>query len=282
MRSLLNGEEILCYRPRASGASPRWRLSLEAPPSITLTASERRLALQPMPPTDFQGDILDLVMRAGPMSQLVLFILAGFSVISWAIMVERYRVISRSERESLDFLGRFRSGSSMSELRDRAERLKHSPAAAVFRAGVRQINALGNPKLAAAGAGAATAGRGRDPLASLERVLMRAVNEEQGRYERLLPFLATTASACPFIGLFGMVWGIMNSFQAIGGMGTANLAVVAPGISEALVATAAGLAAAIPAVIGYNYFVHRIRAVGSRLENFVADFIIRVEPSLYP
>jgi biopolymer transport protein TolQ len=232
-----------------------------------------------MPSSSFQGDILDLVLRAGPMAQFVLFILAGFSIISWAIMVERYRVISRSERESLDFLGRFRSGSSLAELRDLAEKLKHSPAAAVFRAGLRQLNALGNPKVAG---GPAPAGRGRDPVASLERVLMRAVSEEQGRYERLLPFLATTASACPFIGLFGTVWGIMNSFRAIGGMGTANLAVVAPGISEALVATAAGLAAAIPAVIGYNYFVHRIRGVAARLENFVADFLIRVEPSLYP
>ncbi len=211
------------------------------------------------------------------MAQLVLFVLAGFSIISWAIMVERYRVISRSERESLEFLARFRSGTSMPELRDMAEHLKHSPAAAVFRAGIRQLNALGGAK---GSAPAATPGRVRDPLASLERVLMRAVNEEQGRYERLLPFLATTASASPFIGLFGTVWGIMNSFRAIGGMGTANLAVVAPGISEALVATAAGLAAAIPAVIGYNYFMHRIRGVASRLENFVADFIIRVEPSL--
>ncbi len=263
---------MLCYRPRALRSGG-------AAPDSTLNAAPRRLALLLMPSPGSQGDILDLILRAGPMAQLVLFVLAGFSIISWAIMVERYRVISRSERESLEFLSRFRSGSSMPELRDLAENLKHSPAAAVFRAGIRQLNALAGSKVSGSGP-AAPSGRVRDPLASLERVLMRAVNEEQGRYERLLPFLATTASASPFIGLFGTVWGIMNSFRAIGGMGTANLAVVAPGISEALVATAAGLGAAIPAVIGYNYFVHRIRGVASRLENFVADFIIRVEPSL--
>ncbi|HXI02493.1 MAG TPA: MotA/TolQ/ExbB proton channel family protein [Candidatus Saccharimonadales bacterium] len=230
-----------------------------------------------MPATGYQGDVLDLVFRAGPMAQVILFVLAGFSIISWAIMVERFRVISRSEKESRVFLSKFRSGTSLSDLRDLAEKLPHSPACAVFRAGIRQLNILGNPKVASEGG----TGPKRDPMTSLERVLVRAVNEEQGRYERLLPFLATTASASPFIGLFGTVWGIMTSFQAIGGMGTANLAVVAPGISEALIATAAGLAAAIPAVIGYNYFVHRIRAVGSRLDNFVADFLIRIEGSLY-
>ena len=230
-----------------------------------------------MPSHGMQGDILDLVLRSGPMAQMVLFVLAGFSIISWAIMVERYRVISRSERESAAFMERFRSGTSMSELRELAERLRHSPTAAVFRAGAAHLKLMGRP---GAAQGQDPGPARRDPIASVERVLMRAVSEEQSRYERLLPFLATTASACPFIGLFGTVWGIMNSFQAIGGMGTANLAVVAPGISEALIATAAGLAAAIPAVIGYNYFVHRIRAVGSRLENFVADFLIKLEQSL--
>jgi biopolymer transport protein TolQ len=233
-----------------------------------------------MPSSGYQGDILELVLRSGPMAQLVLFVLAAFSVISWAIMVERYRMVSRSVRETQSFLDKFRSGTSMSELRDQAEHHAHSPAAAVFRAGIRQLNLMGNLKVAASeqdGPGRGT----RDPLGSLERVLVRAVNEEVTRFERLLPFLATTASACPFIGLFGTVWGIMNSFSAIGRMGSANLAVVAPGISEALIATAAGLAAAIPAVIGYNYFVHRIRRIGTRLDNFVADFLIRVEQSLY-
>lgn len=236
-----------------------------------------------MPASGFQGDILDLITSAGPMAQFVLFILAAFSIISWAIMFERHRVISRGDRESAQFLGAFQSTASMAEIRDHAEHYPHSPIAAVFRAGIRQINAMGNPSVADTRSGSEPAAgrKPRDPLASLERVLVRAASEEQSRLERLLPFLATTAAACPFIGLFGTVWGIMNSFRAIGGMGTANLAVVAPGISEALIATAAGLAAAIPAVVGYNYFVNRIRRIGSRLDNFVVDFLIRAEQTLY-
>jgi biopolymer transport protein TolQ len=237
-----------------------------------------------MPSSGFQGDILTLIFHSGPMAQFVLLVLAAFSVVSWAIMVDRYRALARSERGSATFIQKFRAVGSLAELRDLAEHLPHSPAAAVYRAGFRQVTALGNPKLAAA-TGSIRAGEAalppRDPIASLERVMARAAGEEQARLERLLPFLATTAAACPFIGLFGTVWGIMNAFHAIGGMGTANLAVVAPGISEALVTTAAGLAAAIPAVIGYNYFVHRIRSLGTRMDHFVADFLTRAEQTLY-
>lgn len=228
-----------------------------------------------MSSSGFQGDILSLILHSGPMAQFIIFVLMGFSAVSWAIMVERYRVITRSESESAAFLSKFRAGSSLGDLRDAAEKLPHAPAAAIYRAGFRQINAVGNPKLASA------SGPTRDPIASIERVLQRAAAEEQARLERSLPFLATTAAACPFVGLFGTVWGIMSAFHAIGGMGTANLAVVAPGISEALVTTAAGLAAAIPAVIGYNYFVNRIRSIGTRMDNFVADFLTRAEQTIY-
>ncbi|MBI3449382.1 MAG: MotA/TolQ/ExbB proton channel family protein [Acidobacteria bacterium] len=228
-----------------------------------------------MPTSGFQGDVLSLVLHSGPMAQFIIFVLLGFSTVSWAIMVERYRVIQRSERESAAFVSKFRAGSSLGDLRDIAEKLPHAPAAAIYRAGFRQINAVGNPKVPAA------AGPTRDPMSSIERVLVRAATEEQARLERSLPFLATTAAACPFIGLFGTVWGIMSAFHAIGGMGSASLAVVAPGISEALVTTAAGLAAAIPAVIGYNYFLNRIRAIGTRMDNFVADFLTRAEATIY-
>jgi len=235
-----------------------------------------------MSPTASPGGILDLLLSAGPVAQFILFVLGGFSVISWAIMVERHRALSRSEKESAAFLEKFRSTSSMSGLIDLAEHLTHSPMAAIFRAGIRQINAMASLSSKDAGGHDQAGGQNpthrlSNPVSTLERALTRAANEEQSRLERLLPFLATTAAACPFIGLFGTVWGIMNSFHAIGGMGTANLAVVAPGISEALIATAAGLAAAIPAVVGYNYFVNRIRRMASRLDNFVADFLIRAE-----
>jgi biopolymer transport protein TolQ len=236
-----------------------------------------------MPSTGFQGDILSLILHTGPMAQLVMLVLLGISVVSWAIMVERYRAISRAERQSAAFLDKFRAVTSLAELRDYAEHLRHSPAAAVYRAGFRQINMLGNPRLSSSPPNRPQEGRipPRDPIASIERVVNRAAGEEITRLERLLPFLATTASAAPFIGLFGTVWGIMDAFGAIGAMGQANLATVAPGISEALVTTAAGLAAAIPAVVGYNYFVSRIRGVGTRMEHFVSDFLTRAEQTLY-
>ena len=236
-----------------------------------------------MPSPGFEGDVLSLFLNSGAMSQFIIFILMAFSVISWAIMVERHVALRRAERETSAFLQTFRAGGTFSELRDLAEHLVHAPAAAIFRAGVRQINMLGNPRVAAPGGDRAAASGlpPRDPIASLERVVMRAAGEEQSRLERLLPFLATTAAACPFIGLFGTVWGIMRAFQAIGGMGTANIAIVSPGISEALINTAAGLGAAIPAVVGYNYFLNRIRAMGNRMDNFVADFLTRAEQTLY-
>jgi biopolymer transport protein TolQ len=108
---------------------------------------------------------------------------------------------------------------------------------------------------------------------TITRALRRAINTEMTRMTQMVPFLATTGNTTPFIGLFGTVWGIMNSFAGIGQKGSANLAVVAPGISEALVATAAGLAAAIPAVIAFNYFMNRIRIVESELQSFTADFL---------
>lgn len=117
-------------------------------------------------------------------------------------------------------------------------------------------------------------------LRLVSRAMHSASSEAQGRLERFLGFLASTASATPFIGLFGTVWGIMSAFGSIGMIGTANLATVAPGISEALVATAAGLAAAIPAVLGYNYFNNRLRILGNRLDNFTAEILNRVERTI--
>jgi biopolymer transport protein TolQ len=112
---------------------------------------------------------------------------------------------------------------------------------------------------------------------NIKRALRRAITTEMTRMTQMVPFLATTGNTAPFIGLFGTVWGIMNSFVGIGKMGSANLAVVAPGISEALVATAAGLAAAIPAVIAFNFFMSKIRVVESELQNFSADFLNIIE-----
>jgi len=229
----------------------------------------------------FQSDVLGLIMHSGPMAQLVLLVLAFFSVISWAIMAERYRALSRADKEDRALNQMMRSAASLADLRDFCEGLPFSPMAHIYRSGFREIarSAHARPDAPGGGGVAVATQQAASPatLRILERAMLSASSEALGRLERFLSFLASTASAAPFIGLFGTVWGIMSAFHAIGMIGTANLATVAPGISEALIATAAGLGAAIPAVLGYNYFNNRLRVVGNRLDNFIADVLNRYE-----
>jgi len=213
-------------------------------------------------------DVWSLVMTAGPMAKLVLFLLLVFSVISWAVMAERFRAFRRAERETEAFLDRFNQGGTLDAIHMDVKHLAGSPVAGIFHAGHREITLNPIPE------GAALEGA---TLEALDRMLRKSASSHMTRLERSLGFLATTASATPFIGLFGTVWGIMNAFRGIGATGTASLAAYAPGIAEALVATAAGLAAAIPAVIGYNHFLARLRLMDARVEEFIADFLHRVE-----
>jgi len=227
----------------------------------------------------FQSDVLSLILHSGPMAQLVLLVLGVFSVLSWAIMVERYRALSRAENEDHFLMEKFRSQATLADLRDICEKLPYSPMAHVYAIGFRELT-RGTTRQThpAGGAAAATAEtQFRTTTRIIERAMISAASEAQGRLERFLGFLASTASATPFIGLFGTVWGIMGAFHSIGMTGTANLATVAPGISEALITTAAGLAAAIPAVLGYNYFNNRLRVLGNRLDNFIAELLNRFE-----
>jgi biopolymer transport protein TolQ len=213
-------------------------------------------------------NVWHLVLDAGPMSKLVLLVLAGFSIASWAIMAERYRRFRRAEEQSRSFLERFHQGGGLAAINDETKSIRWSPLADIFRSGFREISL--NPT---------TEGntiRG-EALEAVDRVLRKNASVQLAELERSLGFLATTASATPFIGLFGTVWGIMNAFRGIGVTGTASLAAYAPGIAEALVATAAGLAAAIPAVIGYNHFLGRLRAMDLLIDEFVADFIHRLQ-----
>ena len=227
--------------------------------------------------------MLSLILHSGPMAKLVLLVLAGFSVLSWAIMAERHRTLSRAEREDLVFLGRFRSQASLADLKDACQKVPYSSLAHVYSAGFRELTrpARHEEQRGAQGPGVALMTEARAGAITSSRILERAMiaasSEAQGDLERHLGFLASTAAATPFIGLFGTVWGIMNAFRSIGMIGTANLATVAPGISEALITTAAGLAAAIPAVLGYNYFNNRLRVIGNRLDGFVAEALNRFE-----
>lgn len=219
-------------------------------------------------------DIIKMIFNAGLMVQFVLLALLFFSVTSWAIMFIKYRYIKKALSESLAFTDFFWKKRDFSEAFAYTKTLRASPVARVFRAGYVEFKRLNTSD----GHG------GQDfeipAITSIERTLQRSVSAEVAKLNQLVPFLATTGNTAPFIGLFGTVWGIMNSFHGIGERGSASLAVVAPGISEALVATAAGLAAAIPAVVAYNYFTQKSRIVEGEMRNFSADFLNIVERQL--
>lgn len=213
-------------------------------------------------------DVWSLVMDSGPMAKFVLLVLALFSVVSWGIAAERYLRFRRAEEQSRTFLARFEKGGGLAAIQDDTANLQWSPHADIFRAVFREIS-LNPPPEGQAWHGA--------QLEALDRIVRRTASSQMSEMERSLGFLATTASATPFIGLFGTVWGIMNAFRGIGVSGTASLAAYAPGIAEALVATAAGLFAAIPAVIMYNYFMGKLRSMDARIDEFAADLVHRVQ-----
>jgi len=224
----------------------------------------------------FRGNLIEMILNAGPMVQMVLLILLFFSVVSWAVILMKYRVLRRARKENRMFLEIYMKGSRFSDIFLESRKFRHSTIAEVFRAGYTELG-----KTAKAMKESGNPAEGGEPSPSVElqgldnvvRTLNRACDSETGRLEGSLGFLATTGSATPFIGLFGTVWGIMNAFRGIGAKGSATLAVVAPGISEALIATAAGLAAAIPAVIFYNYFVNQVRAMGQETDHFASEFL---------
>jgi biopolymer transport protein TolQ len=222
----------------------------------------------PTSPDTLTGGVLDLILSAGPIAKAVLAVLAIFSIISWALIVEKWWQFRRVRRQTLAFLKVFREGRRPSVVAVAAKKLRESPLAQLYVAAYHETAGGHDDALVDDGEEAST-----ERLEAADRAMRRTAGLEVATLERYLPFLATTASACPFIGLFGTVIGVMNSFHGIGAQGSASLAVVAPGISEALVATAAGLGAAIPAVIGYNYFVNRVKHWATEMEGFALDML---------
>jgi len=224
-----------------------------------------------------QLDPWQLVLDASPVVKLVMLVLVLMSVSCWFIIGGKLVQLLRASAQSARFLSIFwdkTQGEAWTTERleavyGKARPLESSPLARVFHAGYVELARIG---------GSADATQPAQPavqadLDSVARALRRAANNEVTLLENLLPVLATTGSVAPFIGLFGTVWGVMNSFIGIGNLGNASLAVVAPGIAEALIATAIGLAAAIPAVMAYNYFVRRIRVLESELDAFASDYL---------
>ncbi|MGD9332362.1 MAG: protein TolQ [Desulfobacterales bacterium] len=230
-------------------------------------------------------DILHMFLNAGPVVQMVLLLLILFSISSWAIILIKYRYMRRAFRESALFIEFFWKSRDLTDAFSKSKQLQGSPVARIFRVAyleLRKLSKHGSTTNARRGPneksslGARTGG-----IDNVKRALRRAINTETTRMTQMVPFLATTGNTTPFIGLFGTVWGIMNSFHGIGQMGSASLAVVAPGISEALVATAVGLAAAIPAVIAFNFFMSKIRTLESELVSFSQDFLNVVERDIF-
>lgn len=233
--------------------------------------------------------IIHMISNSGLMVQFVLLILLFFSITSWAIILIKYRYIRRASRESDYFTEFFWKSRDLSDAFNRAKQLQGSPIARIFRIGYIELKKLSQSGISLAPAAGPVSGNkdvtlngGTAGMDNLIRALRRATNSEITRMTQLVPFLATTGNTTPFIGLFGTVWGIMNSFHGIGLKGSASLAVVAPGISEALIATAAGLAVAIPAVIAFNHFTNKIRNIESELQSFSADFLNIVERDIIP
>ncbi len=199
------------------------------------------------------GDtVLTLIFKAGPVVKFVLLILLFFSIVSWAIIFYKFRLLAKVEKESEEFHQTFIKTKQWDSLYQSTKSLTFTPLANLFRAAY-SIEDAG--------------------MEEIRRTLKRVEAMESVRLEKYLTFLATTGSTTPFIGLFGTVWGIMNSFMGIGRIGAASLAVVAPGIAEALIATAAGLAAAIPAVVAYNYYLSRSRRNIIMMEDFSQELM---------
>ncbi|RZW13406.1 MAG: Tol-Pal system subunit TolQ, partial [Desulfobulbaceae bacterium] len=212
--------------------------------------------------------------------QMVMLLLLFFSVVSWSIIFMKFRLFRKVRLDSEDFLDTFWTSGNLNEASDAAEEFVYSPEASVFNAGFTELKKINKIRARGEEDGPETLEMQLATMDNLKRALRKAEDEAVNKFGSLLPFLATTGSATPFIGLFGTVWGIMVSFHDIGQRGSASLAVVAPGISEALVATAAGLAAAIPAVIFYNYFSNKLTGIQYSTQSFSTDFLNLVERDL--
>lgn len=213
---------------------------------------------------------VEMVVHGGPIVTGVLVLLLLSSLLSWTIIFRKALHLRRAQAESIQFLESFWQSKRLDAIYGSSEQLTASPVAQVFRAGYVELSKVTQAK------GPDDDAAMHDQLGgfeNVERALARAANAELTALETQVPFLGTTAAAAPFVGLFGTVWGIMGAFRDIYAAGNANLATVARPISEALIATAVGLFAAIPALVAYNAFSSRIRVLDNEMRNFSADFL---------
>ena len=218
-----------------------------------------------------------MLLGAGLIVKLVLILLIFFSVVSWAIIIFKMFQVHRANSESVRFMDFFWKSKRFDAIAAQVDRFANSPLTVLFNEGYDEL------KKVVEGDGSAESNAMTTDLGGIEnvsRALRRATNSEITRLEKYLTFLATTGSTSPFIGLFGTVWGIMTAFEGIGKTGSASLAVVAPGIAEALIATAIGLVAAIPAVMAYNHFQSKIRVLINEMDSFSTEFLNIVQRNI--
>jgi len=221
--------------------------------------------LSTLPALFIGGEIIDLVRETGLVAQAVLLGLLAFSLVSWAIILSKWALVKRARVQSGRFLRAFRQAPRLQDVATVSDRFRPSPIVGVFQSGFREFERQ-----------VGSSGGLRNPLA-VQRAMQIAASEEMTRFERNLPWLAITGAVTPFVGLFGTVWGIIDAFHGLGTSGAATLRAVAPGISEALITTAAGLAAAIPAVIAYNLIGGSIRDFAARCDDFSLEMANAVE-----
>jgi biopolymer transport protein TolQ len=216
--------------------------------------------------------VVDLLLGTGPVVQAVLWLLVAFSIGSWGIILYKLVQLSRARRESERFTTIFWESKNLASIHNASVEMGRSPVAQVFRAGYRELLQLTRAKRQAVGA---ESGFSTDlgGVENVTRAMRRQMNVEVTKLEAGITFLATTGSTCPFIGLFGTVWGIMTAFLGLSASHTSNIQAVAPGIAEALITTAVGLVAAIPAQMFYNLLIARVRVLATEMDNFISEFL---------
>jgi biopolymer transport protein TolQ len=215
-----------------------------------------------------EHDLWSLAIGSGWVVRLVLLTLVATSIVSWGIALAKGREMRRARRQSARFIDVFWEAKNLTAIQAASSDMKQSPVAQVFRAGYQELQRLTRLKRGEEGEESEFGG-----IENVQRAMQRARTQEVTRLERGLTFLATTASTAPFIGLFGTVWGIMTAFMGLSATTSSSIQAVAPGIAEALVATAVGLAAAIPAVVMYNRFARQLRVLAAEMDTFGAEFL---------
>ena len=218
-----------------------------------------------------------LILSAGVVVKIVMLILGLFSVTSWTIIFFKLIQVQRANSSSERFMDFFWKSKRFDAIASQVDRFAYSPLTVLFNEGYNELKKVVESDGKSEGSALSTDLGG---IENVSRALRRATNSEINRLEKYLTFLATTGSTSPFIGLFGTVWGIMTAFEGIGKTGSASLAVVAPGIAEALIATAIGLVAAIPAVMAYNHFQHKIRVLVKEMDSFSTEFLNIVQRNI--